>query len=587
MPFAEGENIGAYRILEQLGQGGMATVYKAYHAALDRYVALKVLHPAFKEDPNFEARFQREARLVAKLDHPSIVPIFDYAEQENRPYLVMKYIEGETLKARLARGPLSSQEINQVVNSVGAALAYAHKQGVLHRDIKPSNVLISKDGQMYLADFGLARIAQAGESTLSSDSIMGTPQYISPEQARGDKNLDEGTDIYSFGVMLYELVVGQVPFSADTPFSIIHDHIYTPLPLPRSFNKDVPESVERVLLKALAKERKDRFADIPTMVKAFKEAWAMAGVPMVGTSLTLPTPKVEPEKKEKEEVSRAEKTVLAKEAKKKRSPWPYLAAGILLIVCCAFGFLAVRQGRLNNLAALPTATRVIENPTPPEPAPRGPTVEVPRDLPPEVLNAQRRVDENPGDPIAHLDLTLAYWDAGLQRQAYETLNEAANLADRNSGFFIEAGHQLTAREAWIGAAAMYLRAIKLIKPNGEVPDDLMDNFHEAVYKAALKPELEEIYPLIDEIKNVDEPIGLVAQARRTYFLGKEDEGRRLLDQVKRLKPGLAESILLEGEFAIKERRLEDAKVILLPLQANLDTPEWIRIMTEDMLNRIP
>src|ERR1700690_334744 len=218
MSFNVGENVGPYRITEQLGQGGMATVYKAYHAALDRYVALKALHPAFGEDPNFQAPFQREARLVAKLEHPHIVPIYDYAEDEGRPYLVMKYIEGDTLKARLMKGPLSSKEITNVVESVGSALAYAHKQGILHRDIKPSNVLIGTDGQMYLADFGLARIAQAAESTLSSDMIMGTPQYISPEQAMGEKNLDEGTDIYSFGVMLYEMVVGRVPFNADTPF---------------------------------------------------------------------------------------------------------------------------------------------------------------------------------------------------------------------------------------------------------------------------------------------------------------------------------------------------------------------------------
>ena len=285
MPFAEGENIGPYRIMEKLGQGGMATVYKAYHAALDRYVALKVLHPAFLEDQTFTGRFQREARVVAKLEHPSIVPVYDYAEHEKRPYLVMKYIEGETLKARLSRGALNAAEITQVVDAVGSALAYAHRQGILHRDIKPSNVLINNDGQMYLADFGLARIAQAGESTLSSDSIMGTPQYISPEQARGDKDLDSGTDIYSFGVMMYEMVVGQVPFSADTPFSIIHDHIYTPLPMPRSINPKVPESVERVLLKALSKERADRYADVPSMVQAFKAAWESAGVPMQGLPL--------------------------------------------------------------------------------------------------------------------------------------------------------------------------------------------------------------------------------------------------------------------------------------------------------------
>jgi serine/threonine-protein kinase len=259
MPFVVGENIGPYRILEKLGRGGMATVFKAYHLALDRYVAIKALHPAFMEDPNFLARFQREARVVAKLEHPNIVPIYDFAEHEGRPYLVMKFIEGETLKARLLRSTIERDEMIQIVEDIGDGLNYAHKKGILHRDIKPSNVLLGFDDRIYLADFGLARIALAGESTLSSDMMLGTPQYISPEQAMGTRELDEGTDVYSFGVMLYELIVGKVPFSADTPFSIIHDHIYTPLPLPTHVNPNIPEAVERVLLKALAKQRKDRY----------------------------------------------------------------------------------------------------------------------------------------------------------------------------------------------------------------------------------------------------------------------------------------------------------------------------------------
>jgi serine/threonine protein kinase len=279
MSFNVGETVGPYRIIAQLGQGGMATVYKAYHAALDRYVALKVLHPAFLEDPNFLARFQREARVVAKLDHPNIVPIFDYAEHEGRPYLVMKFIEGETLKAELGRGPLSSDRILQIVKAVGVGLSFAHKRGILHRDIKPSNVLLSGEGQIYLADFGLARIAQSGSSTLTSDMVLGTPQYISPEQALGKRDLDEGTDIYSFGVMLYELTVGKVPFSADTPFSVIHDHIYSPLPLPHTVNPTVSEELERVLLKALAKDRVDRYKDVHAMVDAFEQAWSVSMPP--------------------------------------------------------------------------------------------------------------------------------------------------------------------------------------------------------------------------------------------------------------------------------------------------------------------
>ncbi|MEW6401699.1 MAG: serine/threonine-protein kinase, partial [Chloroflexota bacterium] len=357
MSFNIGETVGPYRIIEQLGQGGMATVFKAYHASLDRYVALKVLHPAFNEDQTFTARFQREARVVARLEHAHIVPVYDYAEHEHRPYLVMKFIEGETLKARLGRGPLTSHEIAKVVDAVGSALAYAHRQGILHRDIKPSNVLIATDGEMYLADFGLARIAQAGESTLSSDSIMGTPQYISPEQAMGKKDLDAGTDIYSFGVMLYEMVVGQVPFSADTPFSIIHDHIYTPLPLPMSINPKVPEPVQRVLLKSLAKDRADRYGTVHEMCNAFRDAWNEAGIPMEGTSEIVPpttmkraAQALQTTQKPPQVQVQAEKTVAAKSvqpeaiAARKRPTWLYAAGGTVMLLCCAFAFFAFRQG---------------------------------------------------------------------------------------------------------------------------------------------------------------------------------------------------------------------------------------------------
>lgn len=273
MAWQQGERVGPYVIDSQLGQGGMATVYKAHHPQLDRHVAIKVMHQNFLEDESFHARFQREAQIVAKLEHPHIVPVYDFSEHEGQPYLVMKFVPGKTLKEYiLKRGALDLDDIVRIMSAVSSALSYAHKKGVLHRDIKPSNIVIDEEDTPYLTDFGLARIVQAGESTMSADMLLGTPNYISPEQARGKKNLDARTDLYSLGVVLYELVVGRVPFTADTPFAIIHDHIYTPLPMPTQINPAIPPALEAVLLRALAKQPADRYADASELMQDFKDA---------------------------------------------------------------------------------------------------------------------------------------------------------------------------------------------------------------------------------------------------------------------------------------------------------------------------
>ena len=591
MPFSIGENVGPYRITEQLGQGGMATVYKAYHAALDRYVALKALHPAFNEDKSFAARFQREARVVAKLEHPNIVPIYDYAEHESRPYLVMKYIEGDTLKARLLQGPLSSEEINQVVDSVGSALAYAHQQGILHRDIKPSNVLIGTDGIMYLADFGLARIAQAGESTLSSDSIMGTPQYISPEQAMGKKELDEGTDIYSFGVMLYEMVVGQVPFTADTPFSIIHDHIYSPLPMPRAINPQVPESVERVLLKALAKERADRYDTVPSLVKAFKDAWREAGVPMQGTSIMMRPRTVKTAPKAAQVAGPGGATVAAQKVpQKKRSPWMFIAGGVVILLCGALGaFVLLRRGVLPPTASIPQT--VVASPTvfsPPSQQAEPATPEPGLPVSPAVAEAQKKVQQNPSDPHAHLELSLALLDAGQARPAYEELAQAAILAGvNNKDFFLKAAHEYYAREAWIGAGAMYLRVIRIEQNAGvRSSQEIFDHFHESVYKASEQPDMPK-YLFIERIKEVDEPMALVAQARQALYNGSPQEAKIYLDQANKLKPDFIEALLFTAELDFKTGKEEEAKQILTVLRSDLGAPNWIRLQADAYYKAIP
>ena len=281
MASLEGVTLGQYKVIAQMGSGGMATVYKAYHPRLDRYVAIKMLHEAFQEDKNFLARFEREAQIVARLEHPHIVPVFDFDEYNGRPYLVMKYIEGQTLKAVLDAQPLTMDDILKIIPPVASALDYAHEQGVLHRDIKPSNIIIDTNGVPYLTDFGLARMAQLGESTLSQDVLLGTPHYISPEQAMGNRDLDARTDLYSLGVVLYELVVGRVPFSADTPFAIIHDHIYRQLPKPSAINPEITPEVDAVLEKALAKSPADRYASATEMINAFRAAAEHSGMTLL------------------------------------------------------------------------------------------------------------------------------------------------------------------------------------------------------------------------------------------------------------------------------------------------------------------
>jgi len=605
MSFNVGDNVGPYKIIEQLGQGGMATVYKAYHASLDRYVAVKALHAAFGEDATFSARFQREARVVAKLEHPNIVPVYDYAEHEKRPYLIMKYIEGDTLKARLNKAPLTAQEIEKVVDSIGSALAYAHKQGILHRDIKPSNVLVANDGVIYLADFGLARIAQSGESTLSSDMIMGTPQYISPEQAMGKKELDNGTDIYSFAVMLYEMVVGQVPFSADTPFSIIHDHIYTPLPLPQSINPKVPEPVQRVLLKALAKERADRYETVDGLVAAFKSAWNEAGVPMQGTLITIAKP-VEPSPADKTRMKpTAEPTKMAAKAgaaepvalaEKKRSPFVWV--GVIAVVAICLGSLFVaRQNRLfttflnRRATATPTFTApvpVTQQAAPPVQTPLRPiTPNQPLNLPPEALVAQQRVKDNPNDLQARLDLAVALWSAEMPGASYDTLAELIKLAGANNeAFYIQAGDKFVAIEGWLPAAALYFQARKTYGLGGNVPNNILDGFHQSYYRGAERAEAPSVLPF-DKVAQVDQPIALVAQARNAFYSGHIDDAATFLNQVKRLSPNMPEAFLLEAEMNSVTGENEKARLIANGLLADLSAPDWVRAFAEEIIKKLP
>ncbi|MBK7317916.1 bifunctional serine/threonine-protein kinase/formylglycine-generating enzyme family protein [Candidatus Villigracilis affinis] len=271
-----GQSLGRYQILEQLGEGGMATVYKAYDTRLDRYVAIKVIRndlfgPTLLE--RMLKRFEREAKALAKLSHPNIVKVLDYGEHNGAPYLVLEYLPGGTLKGQVMGKPIPWQEAVRLLLPIAGALDYAHEQKIIHRDVKPANILLTEKGQPMLSDFGIAKILEMKEEfTLTgSGTGIGTPEYMAPEQGMG-REVDARTDIYSLGIVLYELVTGRKPYTADTPMAVVLKHMTDPLPRPRQYIADLPDIVERVLLKALAKDPQDRYSKISEFADALENA---------------------------------------------------------------------------------------------------------------------------------------------------------------------------------------------------------------------------------------------------------------------------------------------------------------------------
>ena len=274
-----GQTLGKYRITEHLGSGGMSEVYKAYQPGLDRYVAIKVLHSFLAQEEDFLTRFQREAKFAAMLRHPNIIQVydFDYAEESNSYYMVMEYIDGESLKGRLQRmakkGEMTAlEESVRIVIAIANALDYAHQHGTVHRDVKPANIMFNKDEQPILTDFGIAKMVDVAGLT-ASGAMVGTPAYMAPEQGMGQAG-DERADIYSLGVILYQLTTGHRPFDADTPLGVALKHINAPLPPPIVVNPNLPRSIEAVTLKALAKDPDNRYQTAKEFATELKKAAA-------------------------------------------------------------------------------------------------------------------------------------------------------------------------------------------------------------------------------------------------------------------------------------------------------------------------
>lgn len=266
-----GRTIGGYEIQRLLGQGGMARVYLARQQSMNRQVAIKILPRQYRNDDTYLQRFEREVRIVSQLEHRNIVPVYDYGEYDGMPYIVMRYMPSGSVDDLLRQGALPPDIILSIISQIAPALDYAHSREVLHRDLKPSNVLMDDNGGAYITDFGIARLTDGQGAAITTQGVVGTPSYMSPEQAQG-KPLDGRSDLYSLGVMLFEMATGRRPFENDTPYSIAVMQVTTPPPPPRSINPNVTTALEIVIFKSLRKNAADRYQTAAELLEALKMA---------------------------------------------------------------------------------------------------------------------------------------------------------------------------------------------------------------------------------------------------------------------------------------------------------------------------
>ena len=366
-----GQMLDHYKMVEQIGQGGMATVYRAMDTRKLVEVAIKVLSPTLGGDKRFVRRFRREAQVVSRLKHPNIVPVTDYGEQMGYAYLVMPFIEGDTLYDRMTRRGVTQAEAARWLGHTAEALQFAHDRGVIHRDIKPSNIMITRDGTAKLTDFGLARMTESSTS-LTGSMILGTPAYVSPEQGRGG-DVGPRSDQYSFGVILYQISTGRLPFESDTAMGTVLMHMQDPPPPPRQFNPSMSPAVERLILKSLAKVPEDRFPSVAALDDAYQRAVRGDLLP----ELVVPAPRPLP-------VARPAPPIVPQPARRR---WPGLALGgtavvALLALGAALFWLRTPPAAQEPSAAAASQTEalapaVLSSPTAVPPPPRATAVTSP------------------------------------------------------------------------------------------------------------------------------------------------------------------------------------------------------------------
>ncbi len=313
------ERIGRYEILELLGRGGQAAVYRAYDPTMQREVAIKVLTATAGVDEKARQRFEREAHTIAALEHPHIVPVYDFGAYDDGLYIVMRLMKGGTLGDRLARGPLNPAEALEVVRPIAAALDAAHKRGIVHRDIKPGNILFDEYGAAYLSDFGIARLGDATASLTGSSLILGTPHYMSPEQIQGKVPLDGRSDVYALGALLFQMLTGHVPYEGDTPAQALVKHLQEPIPRLASYRPELPEVYQAIIDRAMAKDREARYPTAGALAADLEAA--VTGRPLA----SAPTLAIAP-------------PAAASQEGKRRPWWAWVAAAVVVLALAGTGW---------------------------------------------------------------------------------------------------------------------------------------------------------------------------------------------------------------------------------------------------------
>lgn len=353
------DKIGRYEIKAELGRGGMATVYRGYDPRFEREVAIKFLPPELiHSDPQFRVRFEREAKIIAQLEHPSIVPVYDVGEENGQPYFVMRYMSGGSLSERIKAGVFSVGDALKILEQIAPGMDEAHSKGIVHRDLKPGNILFTNKNVALISDFGIAKFTQGEAGNMTGSAIIGTPAYMAPEQAGGEL-VDGRADIYALGVILYEMVTGKQPYKADTPLAVAIKHMTEPVPRILQANPSLPVWMEKVISTAMAKNKEDRFSTAVEMVETIK-AFMRGETTPATLKAEKPTVKISPFNKTVVEKPVAEKTFVAK----KKSSLPLgLIAGFVILILLGGGVYLLGRTLLPLVSVAPTVAPTLSEAT--------------------------------------------------------------------------------------------------------------------------------------------------------------------------------------------------------------------------------